>query len=270
MSSAPAAASTLITDFNAEEGDKIDLTGIAGVYSVADLTVTQHGARRDRHARPAAKACCSTDVAGETLTDDLFLFAPDPGNQAPVDIELLNWTIEENAAVDTVVGTLAAVDPDLGDTFTYELLDDAGGLFAIAGDTLVVAGALDFETAAAHVVTVRATDSAGNIVDKNFAIDVADGNDTIVGSLGSEVMTGGGDADTFVFQAVQSQAGDVDTITDFVVGVDYLQFDGLSVVEQTEADVDGDLLLDTALTLDDGAVVQLLGISNVNPWELMA
>jgi hypothetical protein len=29
-------------------------------------------------------------------------------------------------------------------------------------------------------------------------------------------------------------------------------------------------VLDTALTLDDGAVVQLLGVNNVNPWELLA
>jgi hypothetical protein len=42
------------------------------------------------------------------------------------------------------------------------------------------------------------------------------------------------------------------------------------VVEQTEADLDGDLLLDTTLALDDGAAIQLLGVSNVNPWELMA
>jgi hypothetical protein len=44
----------------------------------------------------------------------------------------------------------------------------------------------------------------------------------------------------------------------------------LSVVEQAEIDVDGDLVLDTALTLDDGATVQLLGVNNVNPWELLA
>jgi serralysin len=377
-----------ITDFIAEEGDRIDFSGIAGVHSLADLTVTQHGLIAIVTAA-SGEGVLLWNVAGDTLTDDLFLFAPDPGNQAPVDIELSNWTIEENAAADTVVGTLAAVDPDLDETFTYELVDDAGGLFAIVGDTLVVAGALDFETAAAHVVTVRATDSVGNIVDKTFAIDVADandaptaapdtgaagendimsfdvlandtdpdlgdigalvsidaavvssgnpfvdgtdavgafwiengqiqfdpgalfdpldagetatvevtytmsdalglissstltvtidgaaepdaGDDTIVSSLGSEVMAGGAGADTFVFQAVQSQAGDVDTITDFVVGEDRLQFDGLSVVEQSEIDIDGDLVLDTALTLDDGATVQLLGVNNVNPWEVLA
>ena len=381
----------LITDFNAEEGDKIDLSGIAGAHSLADLMVTEHRGNTTIMLA-SGEGVVLRNVASDTLTDDLFLFAPVPDNQAPVDIELSNWTIEENAAADTVVGTLAALDPDAGETFTYELLDDAGGTFAIAGDTIVVAGALDFETAAAHVVTVRATDSVGNVVDKTFAIDVVDandaptaaldtgvagendimsfdvlandtdpdlgdtgtlisidaavvwsgnpfvdgidavgafsivdgriqfdpgalfdpldageaatvdvtytmsdaqgvvssstltltidgaaeepiegaGNETIVSSLGSEVMTGGWGADTFVFQAIQSQADDVDTITDFVVGEDYLQFDGLSIVDQAEFDLDGDLVLDTVLTLDDSAVIQLLGVNNVNPWELVA
>ena len=381
----------LITDFNAEEGDKIDLSGIAGAHSLADLMVTEHRGNTTIMLA-SGEGVVLRNVASDTLTDDLFLFAPVPDNQAPVDIELSNWTIEENAAADTVVGTLAALDPDAGETFTYELLDDAGGTFAIAGDTIVVAGALDFETAAAHVVTVRATDSVGNVVDKTFAIDVIDandaptaaldtgvagendimsfdvlandtdpdlgdtgtlisidaavvwsgnpfvdgidavgafsivdgriqfdpgalfdpldageaatvdvtytmsdaqgvvssstltltidgaaeepiegaGNETIVSSLGSEVMTGGWGADTFVFQAIQSQADDVDTITDFVVGEDYLQFDGLSIVDQAEFDLDGDLVLDTVLTLDDSAVIQLLGVNNVNPWELVA
>ncbi|MBX9775705.1 MAG: cadherin domain-containing protein [Xanthobacteraceae bacterium] len=270
----------LITDFNAAEGDKIDFTGIAGVYGLADLTVTEYRGNTTI-ALARGEGVVFRNISSETLTDVMFLFAQDPGNQAPVDIALLNWTIEENAAIDTVVGTLAAIDPDLDETFTYELLDDAGGTFAIAGDAIVVAGALDFETAAAHVVTVRATDSAGNIVDKNFAIDVVDtddaptaapdgGDDTIVGSLGSEVMTGGAGSDIFVFQAAQSQAGDVDTVADFVVGEDHLAFDGLMVVEQTEYDVDGDLVLDTALTLDDGATVQLLGVNNADLWQLLA
>jgi serralysin len=95
------------------------------------------------------------------------------------------------------------------------------------------------------------------------------GNDTLVGGLGSDVMTGGWDADMFVFQATQSQAGDIDTITDFAVGQDYLQLDGLSVIDQTEFDLNGDLVLDTSLTLADGAIIQLLGVSNVSQWDLL-
>jgi Ca2+-binding RTX toxin-like protein len=68
-------------------------------------------------------------------------------NRPPTDIALSNATVAENSADDTVVGTLSAQDPDTGETFTYSLVDDAGGLFAISGNDIVVAGALDFETA---------------------------------------------------------------------------------------------------------------------------
>lgn len=44
-----------------------------------------------------------------------------------------------------MVGSLTATDADLGDTFTYELLDDAGGLFFLSGTLICRAagGVLD-------------------------------------------------------------------------------------------------------------------------------
>lgn len=278
-----------ITDFKTVYGDKVDLTGVAGTYSLADLTIAQDGADTVISFADGG-ALILKDVASETLTDDEFLFqqAETPVNQAPTDIALSNAAVEENSAVDMVIGSLSASDPDADETFTYSLLDDAGGRFAIVGDTIVVAGDLDYETSATYDVTVRTTDSGGNVFDKTFTIDVTDvddaatpdegaagillggdGMDTLVSALGSDVMTGGADADMFVFQAIQSQAGDIDTITDFVVGQDFLQLDGLAVVEQAEFDLDGDAVLDTSLTLDNGAIIQLMGVSNVSQWDLM-
>jgi Ca2+-binding RTX toxin-like protein len=260
---------------------------MTGVHSLADLTWTQHG--NDAIVMLASgDGLFLANVAADSLTEDDLLFEQVAVNQGPTDIGLSNTTVEENVAVDTVIGSLAASDPDLDETFTYSLLDDAGGRFAIAGDTIVAAGELDYELSLAHDVTVRVTDSGGNVFDKTFTIDVTDvdeaaipddgaagvllggdGMDTLTSALGSDVMTGGADGDLFVFQAIQSQAGDIDTITDFVVGQDYLQLDGLAVTEQTEYDLDGDAVLDTSLTLDDGAIIQLISVSNVSQWELM-
>jgi Ca2+-binding RTX toxin-like protein len=56
------------------------------------------------------------------------------------------------------------------------------------------------------------------------------GADTITGGAGADKMTGGAGADTFVFNAANGQTqsgavfGSFDTITDFVVGTDKLQF----------------------------------------------
>ncbi len=56
--------------------------------------------------------------------------------------------VDEDAIVGTTVGVTAnATDPDAGDTVTYSLDDDAGGLFTIDANTgiVTVAGALDAE-----------------------------------------------------------------------------------------------------------------------------
>jgi Ca2+-binding RTX toxin-like protein len=127
-----------------------------------------------------------TDSAGNTLEEDIVVGVTDVvENAAPTDISLSSAEVAELSASDTVVGTLTASDPDTGETFTYELTDDAGGRFAIDGDTIVVAdsAALDFESDASHDVTVKVTDSGGLTHEKTFTIDVTDVNETPVVSL---------------------------------------------------------------------------------------
>ncbi|MGM0489708.1 MAG: cadherin repeat domain-containing protein, partial [Planctomycetota bacterium] len=65
-------------------------------------------------------------------------------------------------------------------TITYSLDDDAGGLFAIDGGSgvVTVSGALDYETATSHDVTVRATSADGSFSTKSFTIAVTDVNDS--------------------------------------------------------------------------------------------
>ncbi|USE37007.1 cadherin repeat domain-containing protein [Endozoicomonas sp. SCSIO W0465] len=80
------------------------------------------------------------------------------------DIEayLTQLAIAEDAQPGTEVGQVQASDAD-GDTLTFSLTDDAGGLFAIDGATgvITVAGVLDYETASSHQLTVRVADPAG-------------------------------------------------------------------------------------------------------------
>ena len=101
------------------------------------------------------------------------------------------------------------------------------------------------------------------------AISGLGGGDMLVGGRGSDWMAGGLDADTFVLRAAESQAGDVDTIGDFVVGQDHLLFEGLSVTLLTELDVNGDAVLDTALALSDGSAIRLLGVSGVGTADVL-
>ncbi|SDM85099.1 VCBS domain-containing protein [Afipia sp. GAS231] len=98
-------------------------------------------------------------------------------DHAPTDILLSAATVAENSANGTVVGALSAIDPDTGDTATFSLVNDAGGLFAISNGNLVVNGPLNYEAASSEQVTIRVTDSGGLTHDKNFTIAVTDVNE---------------------------------------------------------------------------------------------
>jgi hypothetical protein len=88
--------------------------------------------------------------------------------------------VDENALVGATVGVTAnAVDPDGGDTVTYSLDDNAGGLFTIDNNTGVVtlAGGLDAENVASHSITIRATSSDTSFSTTTLSIAVNDINE---------------------------------------------------------------------------------------------
>ena len=167
-------------------------------------------------------------------------------NHAPTDIALSNGLVLERAAVGTAVGTFSGIDADAAETFTFTLLDNAGGRFALKGNTLVVANGalLDFETARTHQVRVRIEDSGSNAIEKTFSIALGDiaieiikgtrgkdalkggsGSDRIYGGLGNDVLTGGKGKDTFVFDTKPNKKTNLDKIVDFNVKDDSIWLD---------------------------------------------
>ena len=48
------------------------------------------------------------------------------------------FQVPEMSPVGTEIGTLSAVDPDVGQTFDFTLIDDAGGRVALQGEVLKV------------------------------------------------------------------------------------------------------------------------------------
>lgn len=100
---------------------------------------------------------------------------------AIVDADANPNTVDEAAAAGTPAGiTASAADADAtGNTINYSLLDDAGGRFAIdaASGVVRVAGGLDFETAASHRITVRATSADGSSTSSDYTVAVGAAND---------------------------------------------------------------------------------------------
>ncbi|MGE5547442.1 MAG: hypothetical protein ACM33T_11125 [Solirubrobacterales bacterium] len=93
----------------------------------------------------------------------------DDRSGGPQDVTLSNHVVDEDAAPGTVVGSLVTKDGTFGDTFTYTLVDDADGRFAIDGTNLVVNGPLDDGAAA---VKIRVTDADGHSLVRDLAIAI--------------------------------------------------------------------------------------------------
>lgn len=102
-------------------------------------------------------------------------------NEAPASITAdRSLTVSEMAVNGTLVAGFSATDPDVGDTRTFSLVNNAGGRFALtaAGALTVANGALlNREAAASHPVTIRVTDAGGLIRDQVFTVQVANVNE---------------------------------------------------------------------------------------------
>lgn len=122
----------------------------------------------------------TTDQGGEII-DKVFTVSITDVNEAPTLITLSQSQINENSASGTVIGELGSVDPESGDTHTYELVDDAGGRFQIVDNQLVIASdtLLDFETNPSHTVTIRSTDNGQppQALEQSLVITVTDVNE---------------------------------------------------------------------------------------------
>ncbi|AFY32911.1 DUF4347 domain-containing protein [Calothrix sp. PCC 7507] len=119
---------------------------------------------------------------GKTAFSTSIEYATISVNHNPVDVNLGDSVIAENSSNNKVVGTLYAADPDFdsnANSFTYTLLNNAGGRFALNGNQIVVANGslLDFESSKSHVIRVRTNDNNGGKFEKDLTINITDVNE---------------------------------------------------------------------------------------------
>ncbi|SNT01411.1 Ca2+-binding protein, RTX toxin-related [Tardiphaga sp. OK246] len=121
-------------------------------------------------------------------------------NHAPTDATIFGAAVYENEVNGASSGTVSGFDPDGTYAFTYALIDNAGGRFAInasTGQVTVANGALlNYEVATSHNITVRVTDPGELSIDKTFTINVYNANEaptnaTMVGGSIAENSTYG-------------------------------------------------------------------------------
>src|SRR5262249_42900229 len=79
-------------------------------------------------------------------------------------VNAATFSVAENSANGTAVGTVSATDPDAGTTLTYSITaGNTGNAFAInaatGAITVATSGTLNFETTPSSSLTVQATDN---------------------------------------------------------------------------------------------------------------
>ncbi|MEL6558587.1 MAG: Ig-like domain-containing protein [Bacteroidota bacterium] len=120
------------------------------------------------------------DLAGNDFAGVLFTnqwnFTTSFTNVAPTDITLSSNSIQENNAVDAVIGTFSTADANGSDSFVYTLVsgngDDDNESFDISGASLLADEVFDFETEDTYQIRVRSTDLAGTFTEKEFTINI--------------------------------------------------------------------------------------------------
>ena len=99
-------------------------------------------------------------------------------NDDPSGISITNNEILENQAKGTLVGTLSALDQDLNDSHTLQIVGGAERtLYKLEGQDLVTNEAFNFEEDQKHEIVVRVTDSWNGSVDVPLVIYVLNANE---------------------------------------------------------------------------------------------
>jgi lysyl endopeptidase len=209
------------------------------------------------------RATDSTELSGSgTITVNL-----NDVNEAP-SIANQGFAVDENSAAGTLVGTIAASDPDAGDTLSFSVTGGSGaGVFAVDANTgeisVLDAEALDFETTPSFTLEVEVEDADGlsdsatitislndvneapSIADQDFALDENSAVGTVVGTLAASdpdagdtlafSVTGGSGAGVFAVDAntgeisvLDAAALDFETTPSFTLEVEVEDADGLS------------------------------------------
>ena len=119
----------------------------------------------------------TTDGGGATFTKS-FKITVLGLNEPPTSVSLSSFAVLEHSPVGTVVGTLAASDPDVGDAHAFVLASNPGDYFAVFGSTIKVNSVrLDHESQPNVTIRVKATDNAGLSVTDSLTIVVDDRNE---------------------------------------------------------------------------------------------
>ena len=91
--------------------------------------------------------------------------------------------IRDSSPAGTVIGLLEAIDPDYGDSFTFELVagegDSDNASFSVDGRQLITTTSFDFESGATRGIRIRVTDGEGESFEEIISIQIENQVETL-------------------------------------------------------------------------------------------
>ncbi|GAB5387834.1 MAG: hypothetical protein Alpg2KO_08020 [Alphaproteobacteria bacterium] len=183
----------------------------------------------------------------------------------PTALSLSNMSLNEHSAGGTVVGTLSATDPDVGETLSYSLTNGTHEAFELLGTQLRLKtlAAFDYEYQPTMDVGVTVTDSTGLTEQTTFTITLIDqaetlvtdtdgsatspvfgttgadhlqgldGNDNLIGYGGNDILDGGDGTYDFVDYGYQFAATRA-VVVDLAAGYGWDGYNGFDVLLNIE------------------------------------
>jgi gliding motility-associated-like protein len=180
----------------------------------------------------------STDL-GLANFEKILLISVLDGANAPINILLSNVNIYENRPISTFIGTLSSIDPDLGNTFSYNLVAGFGSnnLFSVSNDSLYSAASFDFETISNHTIKVKSTDNTSLMFEKILAISILDTTDAPTNIVLSNNLVG--EVSSIGFGIGQLSTNDIDLPSDQHV---YSLVAGIGATDNLKVTIDLDTI----------------------------
>ena len=111
---------------------------------------------------------------------------PAPNVFAPVLTASTTFTMPEDSVLNTPVSGILGTDAD-GNALSYSL-SGGGGMFAISGGSIVINGALNFEAATTHSLTVTVTDGVFTTTE-TYTVNITDVNEVATFASSTAAVT---------------------------------------------------------------------------------
>jgi Ca2+-binding RTX toxin-like protein len=206
-----------VSGFNNFNGDKIDLTGVASVHSLADVQniATQNGADTII-TFGLANTLTLTGVSLANLNDSDFLFA---GTDTPV-ITAASLTVSEGGTVLITPASIGVTDPD-SSSFTFTVTNVSHGSFQTTTDGVTWVNATTFTTADLTANHVQFVHDGGEAA-PTFSIQADDGaaiNNLSNIFVGSVLFTNVNDAPVITAASLTVSEGGTAPVTPASIGV---------------------------------------------------